>query len=133
MERPEVAALAAYFYLCEGRTQDVWETNRPLQPGEAPVSVEDYHARAGSFLNALEQVLPALTEQQTPEEMMWHFYEAGKAFYGVSNLRSWFRDIYYLLYEVPDGVRVGNLIEVWGLDNFLEQVQLRLTTVGGLS
>jgi hypothetical protein len=131
--RPDVAVLAAYFYLCEGRTQDVWEANRPLLPGEVPLRVEDYDDRASAFLAALGDTLPHLRAEQTPEDMMWYFYEAGKAHYGVSNLRGWFRDIYYLLYQVPDGVRIGNLIEVWGLDNFLEQVRHRLNTVGGLA
>lgn len=117
--------IAAHFLICDSQGLDVWEVNRPLEPGEASPNPEDYLARADLFIAAMGMVQEHLVPAPS-EDMMTVFYDAGKATYGRAQLRDWFRDIYYMLYHRPDGVRVGNLVEVYGVDNFLDQMHQRM-------
>jgi len=103
-----------------------WETYDPDY--EVP-SISEFEDRAHDFLLAMGFVFPRINDNMDDEEIMTEFYDAGKAFYGKSNLRTFFRDIYLVLTGRPDGARIGQLVSIWGCDQFRGRINERLGNI----
>jgi len=82
--------------------------------------------RAGHFVSAMRKVMPRLESGMTQEELQKEFYDVGNEFYGNSNLRQFFKDIYLVLTGSPNGARIGKLVEIWGTDEFIERMLFRM-------
>jgi hypothetical protein len=121
--------LAGHFLIHDGSDGDVLEINLPVSMGGTPINLEDFRWRAQMFAEAINQVRSNVHAGMAADDIMPHFYEAGKATYSRERLRDWFRDIYLVLSDSPDGVRVGQLVEVWGVDEFFEAIQSRLNSL----
>lgn len=103
-----------------------WENYDPTYQVPGP---EEFTARAGDFLDAMEYVFPRISDTMDSEELMTVFYDAGKSFYGKANLRTFFRDIYLVLTGRPDGARIGLLVDIWGCDQFRERISDRIGNI----
>lgn len=110
--------VAAYFLLVN-HSDDTFE-----QEG---IPVEEAHAHAQTFIDAMVELMPLLEEGMDAEELMTHFYDVGKTFYGKSNLRNFFRDIYLMLTGRPEGSRIGVMVEIFGVDEFKMRMVRRLS------
>jgi len=68
----------------------------------------------------LDYILDLIREDQTEEEIQSIFYEAGKTFYGTdkNQLRMFFRGLYQILFQRPDGPRWGQFVKIYGVAEF---------------
>jgi len=108
--------IAAFFALTD-YSDDTFDLDPPLN---------ELNTRAKNFISAMQYVFSNVSNGMESEDIMFHFYEAGKAAYGKSELRVFFRDIYLILQGFPDGVRVGQLAAVWGVDEFKKRMFERM-------
>lgn len=111
-------ALATFFFLKDDLPED------------QAIDTEVYWKRASNFIEAVHAAQSAIYKLNelaaTDEEVMFHFYEVGKKFYGEKNLRAFFRDFYLVLFDREDGSRLGVLTRLFGFRNTFNRIYVRL-------
>lgn len=67
-------------------------------------------------------------------ELQSVFYEGAKTYYGESNdqIRSFFKDIYLLLWNNDSGVRMGSFVKLYGIREFISLINDKLVNPFGL-
>lgn len=120
--------LGAYFMLVESRASDmdILQLNLPVELGGEPIDINTYSHRGELFIAGFEYLRDHLRVDMTRDEINTTVYDAGKASYGKEQLRSWFRDFYYVLFQRSEGCRIEQFIQLWGVDRFLDRVDERL-------
>ena len=109
--------IAAHFFLIDGLE-------------DRGFSDESYRPRAERFLTACNMLWPLLDNFETADipddqvetKIQEQFYNVGKAVYGEDKvtLLLWFRDLYTLLRDQPQGPRIGTYAHLLGTDFFLD-------------
>lgn len=110
--------VAAYFLLVNHSDDNFDQEGLP---------VEEAHAHAQTFIDAMLELFPLIEEGMDSEELMTHFYTIGKKYYGKPNLRAFFRDCYLMLTGRPEGSRIGVMVEIFGVDEFKMRMTRRLS------
>lgn len=80
----------------------------------------------GELLDELVALELDSTEPAAPQYMTL-FYNAAKDTFDhdKQQLRTYFMWLYYVLYERPDGSRWGDMVEIYGVENFVQMVRER--------
>jgi len=122
--------LAAYLYLHLGEQMpedapDEWF----LEPDPFAVDMdrlERFILRIDQMLNELQE-LELDPEQDAAPQYMTLVYDAGKDVFDQdkSQLRTFFRWFYLVVYQREEGPRWGDFIEIYGVDNFDAHVRER--------
>jgi len=83
--------------------------------------------RVRRFLDDLDDLLVDLPSIE-PENYMARFYEAAKKTFDhdKSQIRTWFMWLYLIVFQMPEGPRWGEFVEIYGPDNFTTKVKARL-------
>ena len=79
------------------------------------------------FLEDLQALIIRLPDTE-PDNYMFEFFEAAKTTFDgdKSRIRTWFAWLYLILLETESGPRWGDFVQVYGLNNFIEKVRVRL-------
>lgn len=123
---PSPLAAYLYFKTAEMPPEDVTD-EWFLSPEPAPLTSE----KVGIFteqVNGLISDIEALDDPSDEEAVQFIFYERAKAAFGEekSSIREFFKMLYLVVLEKPDGPRWGQFVALTGRDEFLSRLRKRM-------
>ena len=90
--------------------------------------VSEFNRRGSLVIDCIVYLNENLHKGSTDEEYQTIMYDCGKIYYGKENLRTFFSDMYYKFTErTNSGSRLGLLVEIFGVDNFMERLSSDVT------
>jgi lysyl-tRNA synthetase class I len=89
------------------------------------------------FINETVELLRQLEDleldpnEDAASQYMRLFYEAAKRTfnYDKSQIRTYFRWLYLVVFQKPDGPRWGEFVEIYGVDEFINKVEDRFSNL----
>lgn len=84
------------------------------------IPTEDEKRQLQSLHTALQQ-LPET--QRTADDIQTVIYEVGKLYYDQSDLKTWFKRLYEILFGCDRGPRLGGFVALYGMENFLTMLE----------
>lgn len=103
-----------------------------LQPDDFHVD----HDLLVKFLKDVDDLLDRLDERElrNDTDFMVDFYDAAKATFDgdKTQIRTWFKWLYLIVFQKPDGPRWGEFVQIYGAKPFREKLYKRLIEIQSL-
>ena len=119
-------SIAAYlFYVWDAGQED---QNRELTKQE----VDYYHSLARKLIEATYDIKDHLLKN---EDTQFYLYEVGKKYFGTEKheLLLFFKCLYTIFFGYSNGPRIGVFIDIFGKENFLKKLEIRMNNPFGFS